>query len=140
MHGPQHTAQTQGIQTALSADRLRQAVVCSLQISEQHPVRRSERFNLTCVRAAIQRNIDAQCSKSATHLRSQMTRFELASQRLDSRCQQVSHRVVELGQVDADPCSEEDDIAHEGLVFKGCTEGAVLALLHSWSQSLKSKE
>ena len=47
-----------------------------------------------------------------TYLRSHVTGFQLPCQRLDSWRQQVSHRVVELGQINPNPGSQEDDVAH----------------------------
>ena len=70
------------------------------------------------------------------HLCSQVTRLQVALRRPDSWRQQVSHRVVQLGQVHTNPGSEEDNVAHQGLVLKGGSEGAVLAFLHSRPQSL----
>ena len=67
-----------------------------------------------------------------------MTRLELPGQGLDRWRQQVSHGVVELGQVHPNPCPQEDNVAHQGLILKGGSEGAVLTLLDSWPQRLDS--
>ncbi len=78
--------------------------------------------------------------KLKTHLRSHVTRLELPGQGLDRWRQQISHRIVELGQVHPDPCPEEDDVAHQGLILKGGSEGAVLTLLDPWPQCLHSSQ
>ena len=67
-----------------------------------------------------------------------MTRLELPGQGLDRWRQQVSHGVVELGQVHPNPCPQEDNVAHQGFILKGGSEGAVLTLLDSWPQRLDS--
>ena len=51
-----------------------------------------------------------------------MARFELASHGSDRWSQQICNRVVELGQVHANPGPEEDYVAHQGLVLEGCAE------------------
>ena len=75
-----------------------------------------------------------------TNLRGHVTGLELARRRLLGRGQQVSHGVVELGQVHADPGSEEDDVAHQGLVLESGPEGPVLAVVNAWPQSLKKQK
>lgn len=58
----------------------------------------------------------------SAHFSSHVTRFQFPWRQSCCRRQQVSHRVVELGQVHANPGSEEDDVAHQGFVLKSGAE------------------
>ena len=87
---------------------------------------------------AVYATLHGSTALTQTHLGSHVTRLELPGQGFDRWRQQISHRVVELGQVHPNPCPEEYDVAHEGLVLKGGSEGAVLAFLDSRPQRLVS--